>query len=85
MLKKSLTSDVTIVFDLFTQLHANLLDIVVIFTTFLTLMGTWFYWHFNKMMYTDALGQILAINYIMFLLCATVVAIDRAYFWENTF
>ena len=74
MLKKSLTSSDKIEFPLFSEWKDNLLDIIVIFTTLITLVATFLYGATNKLKYDNVLGGILGFIYVAFLIVATVIA-----------
>jgi glycerol uptake facilitator-like aquaporin len=74
MLKKSLTETEEIAFPLFTDAKENMLDIVVIATTFVALLVTFFYAIANKFEFDRRLGYIFAGIYGAFFVSATVIA-----------
>lgn len=80
MLKKSLTSPEEIAFPLFKDAKENMLDIVVIMTTFIALLVTFIYAIFNNFVFDQKLGYIFAGIYAVFFVSATVIACKQAYF-----
>lgn len=80
MLKKSLISGKDIPFPLFKDAKENMLDIVVILTTFIALLVTFVYAIFNKFEFDKKLGYIFAGIYGVFFVSATVIACAKAYF-----
>lgn len=80
MLKKSLTSTDTIVFPLFKDAGANLLDIVVIMTTLVTLVVTFIYGLVRNFTFDKTLAYIFAGIYGVFIVACTVIACKDAYF-----
>lgn len=74
MLKKSLTQKEEIPFPLFKDAKENMLDIVVIVTTFIALMVTFFYTIFSGFEFDKKLGYIFAGIYGVFFISATVLA-----------
>ena len=80
MLKKSLSQTEEIKFPLFADAKENMLDIVVIMTTFIALLVTFVYAIFNKFEFDKKLGYIFAGIYGVFFTSATVIACKQAYF-----
>ena len=80
MLKKSLTSTQEIDFPLFRDAKENLLDIVVIMTTLMTLVVTFVYAIVNNFEFDKKLAYIFAGIYGLFFTTATFLACKKAYF-----
>lgn len=80
MLKKSLTSPDEIRFPLFADAKENMLDILVIMTTLITLIVTFVYAIVNKFEFDRKLGYIFAGVYGVFFIAATALAVKSAYF-----
>ena len=79
MLKKSLSEGKDIPFPLFKDAKENMLDIVVILTTFIALLVTFFYAIFNKFEFDKKLGYIFAGIYGVFFVSGTIIAFSKAY------
>jgi ABC-type multidrug transport system permease subunit len=80
MLKKSLTSNETIWFKLFTEWNDNLLPLIVVFTALITLCTTFAYGVARKMRYDKCLAYIFAGIYVVFILICTIIEGKKAYF-----
>ena len=74
MLKKCLTEGPQ-VFDLFTNVHKNVLDIFVIFVALAVLGTTFIYGIANKYLMNKKLSAILFLSYIIFFITACAIQI----------
>ena len=79
MLKKSLTSDEVIIFDIFIEWRENIQIIFVVFATLLALIFTFVYGALNKLKYDKNLGRILALVYFSFIFSATAFEVYHFY------
>ena len=80
MMKKSLKNGAPLAFNLFIykELKENLLDLLVIFVVFGTLLFIIFYGYNNKLKFDKKMGKILIFIYLGFITLATVVALYQA-------
>ena len=80
MLKKSISEDDYIQFDLFENFEENILSILIVFVMFLTLVVTIVYEMTHEMKFNRTIGFVLAAIYSVFIVVATFIEFKRAFF-----
>jgi len=80
MLKKSLAEKQAVVFDLFTNISANFLDIFVVVVTLTVLCLSMYQGATHKMRFNKNFATWLGIIYAIFIILSTIAAVYQAYF-----